>query len=143
MVRPLDAVLAKFVTDFLTMFVVGVLLFAGIILYYALPVNLDLAAASTASCSWGCSGSGIGTLNCVLFGFWPTWTNIWNVLTKPLFIISGMFYTFESLPPQAQAILWYNPLVHAVGLMRAGFYGGYDAAYVSPLYVLASRAAAS
>ena len=58
------------------------------------------------------------------------------MLTKPLFIISGMFYTFESLPPQAQAVLWYNPLLHAVGLMRSGFYGGYDAYYVSPGYVL-------
>ena len=66
----------------------------------------------------GLLGLGVGTLNCVIFGFWPTWRNIWNVLTKPLFIISGMFYTFESLPPQAQAVLWYNPLIHAVGLIR-------------------------
>ena len=40
------------------------------------------------------------------------------------------------MPPQAQAVLWYNPLIHAVGLTRAGLYSGYDAHYVSPLYVL-------
>ena len=54
----------------------------------------------------GLLGLGFGTLNCVLFGFLPTWRNIWNVLTKPLFLMSGMFYTFESLPQRAQAILW-------------------------------------
>ena len=59
------------------------------------------------------------------------------MLTKPLFIVSGMFYTFESLPPEAQAVLWYNPLIHAIGLMRSGFYAGYNAGYVAPLYVLA------
>jgi capsular polysaccharide transport system permease protein len=135
-VRPLDAVLAKFLTSFLTLLVVGLLLYAGIIGYYALPVSLNPAAVFNGFLLMGLLGLGIGTLNCVLIGFWPTWRNIWNVLTKPLFIISGMFYTFESLPPQAQAVLWYNPLLHAVGLMRSGFYGGYDAYYVSPGYVL-------
>lgn len=135
-VRPLDAVLAKFITDFLTMFVVGVLLFTGIILHQDLPVHVDAAAVFDGFLMMGLLGLGIGTLNCVLFGFWPTWRNIWNVLTKPLFILSGMFYTFESLPPEAQAIMWYNPLIHCIGLVRDGFYGGYEALYVTPLYVL-------
>ena len=43
-VRPLDAVFAKFTTGFLTMFIVGLLLYVGLIRYYELPVNLDLAA---------------------------------------------------------------------------------------------------
>ena len=60
----------------------------------------------------------------MIHGFWPTWRHIWNVLTKPLFFISGMFYTFESLPEKAQAVLWYNPLIHGVGLMRGGLYLG-------------------
>ena len=127
---------AKFVTDFLTMFVVGVLLYTGIILYYDLPVTLDLAAIFNGFLLMGLLGLGFGTLNCVIYGFWPTWRHVWNVLTKPLFIVSGMFYTFESLPPEAQAMLWYNPLIHAIGLMRSGFYAGYNAGYVAPLYVL-------
>ena len=115
MVRRSTRCSAKFITDFLTMFVVGVLLSTGIILFYALPVTLDLAAVFNGFLLMGLLGLGVGTLNCVLFGFLPTWRNIWNVLTKPLFIISGIFFIFESLPPQAQAILWYNPLVHGVG----------------------------
>ena len=135
-VRPLDAVLAKFITDLLTMFVVGVVLYTGIIRYYALPVTLDLAAIFNGFLLMGLLGLGFGTLNCVIFRFWPTWRQFWSVLTKPLFVISCMFYTFESLPTQAQAVMWYNPLNHAVGLMRSGFYSGYEPLYVSPLYVL-------
>ena len=135
-VRPLDAVLAKFITDFLTLLVVGVLLCGGIIVYYRLPVNLDIASIFNGFLLMGLLGLGIGTLNCALYRFWPTWKHIWNVLTKPLFIISGMFFTFESLPVQAQAVLWYNPLIHAIGLLRSGFYPGYEAAYVTPLYPL-------
>jgi capsular polysaccharide transport system permease protein len=135
-VRPLDAVLAKFITDFMTMFIIGVVFYTGIILYFGLAVTLDLVAIFNGFLLMGLLGLGLGTLNCVLYGFWPTWRHIWNVLTKPLFIISGMFYTFETLPPQAQAILWYNPIIHVIGLIRSGFYPGYDAAYVAPLYVL-------
>jgi capsular polysaccharide transport system permease protein len=135
-VRPLDAVLAKFLTDFLTMFVIGVLLYSGIFLYYRLPLNLDVVAIFNGFLLMGLIGLGFGTLNCVIHGFWPTWRHIWNVLTKPLFILSGMFYLFESLPPQAQAILWYNPLFHSVGMMRSGFYSGYEPTFVSPLYVI-------
>jgi capsular polysaccharide transport system permease protein len=135
-VRPLDAVLSKFVTEFLTLFVVGLLLYTGIFIHYRLPVTLDLAAIFNGFLLMGLLGLGIGTLNCVLFRFWPTWRHIWSVLTKPLFIISGMFFTFESLPAAGQAVLWYNPLVHAIGMIRSGFYTGYEAAYVTPLYPL-------
>jgi capsular polysaccharide transport system permease protein len=135
-VRPLDAVLAKFITDFLTMFIIGVLLYTGIIRYYALPVALDLVAIFNGFLLMGLLGLGFGTLNCVIFRFWPTWRHIWSMLTKPLFVISCMFYTFESLPAQVQAVMWYNPLNHPIGLMRSGFYSGYEPLYVSPLYVL-------
>ena len=138
-VRPLDAVFAKFITDFLTLFIVGVLLYVGLIRYYALPVNLDLAAIFNGFLMMGLLGLGIGTLNCVLFGFWPTWRNIWNVLTKPLFILSGMFYIFETMPPRLQEILWYNPLIHCIGLLRSGFYAGYHPLYVESALRAGSR----
>jgi capsular polysaccharide transport system permease protein len=135
-VTPLDAVFGKFVLEFLTAFVVGVLLFAGIILWFNLPVSLSPGAAFVGFTMAGLLGLGVGTLNCVLFGFFPTWRHVWNVLTRPLFLVSGLFYTFESLPANLQAVLWYNPLIHVVGRMRSGFYGSYEAAYVVEAYPL-------
>lgn len=135
-VTALDTVFAKLVLEVLTMVVVGVLLFTGIILIFAPDIRLDPAAMVSSVGLAAMLGLGIGTLNCVLFGFFPTWKNFWAVLTRPLFIMSAMFYLFESLPVRVQAVLWYNPLVHIVGLMRSGFYGTYDADYASPLYVL-------
>jgi len=41
------------------------------------------------------------------------------------------------MPGFVRDVLWWNPLIHIVGLMRAGFYPVYDAAHVSPGYVLA------
>ena len=81
-------------------------------------------------------GLGVGTVNAVLFGFLPTWRQIWNVISRPLFLISGVFFTFDSMAPDLQAILWWNPLIHAVGEFRSGFYPTYEAEYASALYAL-------
>ncbi len=135
-VTPLDTVFSKFILDVLTMFMVAVLLYSGVILFYGLEVDFDAGSAALAFILAALLGLGLGTLNCVLFGFFPTWKNVWGVLTRPLFLMSGMFYTFQSLPVVLQDVLWWNPLIHVVGLMRAAFYSGYEAEYASPLYVL-------
>jgi capsular polysaccharide transport system permease protein len=135
-VTALDAVLAKVVLNFLTVFLVGALLAAGVVIGFDLHVNLDLAAVLAAFALAALLGLGVGTLNCVLFGFFPTWKNVWGVLTRPLFILSSIFYTYESVPRAFQELLWWNPLVHVVALMRRGFYGAYDPAFVSYPYVV-------
>ena len=114
---------------------VALLLFAGIILFDDVAVNFEPIRVVRAFAMAAALGLGVGTLNCVLFGFFPTWKNIWGVLTRPLFLVSGIFFTFNSAPPAMQAVLWYNPLSQIIGELRAGFYGAYRADYVSDLYV--------
>ena len=58
------------------------------------------------------------------------------VVLGPLFLVSGIFYTYDSVPPAFQRVLIWNPLVHIIGVMRSGFYGTYDTHYVSYTYVL-------
>jgi capsular polysaccharide transport system permease protein len=135
-VTPLDAILAKAALSFVTLLMVAVLLFSGIILVLGVHVNLELGPAALAFTLAALVGIGVGTLNCVLFGFFPTWKNVWGVLTRPLFIVSGIFFTFESVPPSFQAVLWWNPMVHVIAVMRTGFYGAYEPHFVSLPYVL-------
>jgi capsular polysaccharide transport system permease protein len=135
-VNVLDAVFAKFVLNFMTVFLVAVAMMGGIMLVLRPHVNLELGAVALAFSLAALLGLGLGTVNCVLFGLFPTWKNIWGVLTRPLFILSTVIYLFESVPPRFQAILWWNPLVHVIALMRAGFFGAYDPQFVSVPYVL-------
>jgi capsular polysaccharide transport system permease protein len=55
---------------------------------------------------------------------------------RPMFLISGVFLLFETVPEPYSNWLWYNPLIHVIGLARRGFYDTYDATYVSQAYVL-------
>lgn len=135
-VSALDAVIAKFLLTFITNFLVAVLLIGGIILVTGAYVVFDWARIVAAFVLVSLLGLGVGTINCVLFGFFPTWKNIWSVLTRPLFIISGVFYIFESIPSAFQSVVWYNPILQCIGLMRSGFFGTYHADYVSVLYIL-------
>jgi capsular polysaccharide transport system permease protein len=46
-----------------------------------------------------------------------------------------VIFLYDEMPGSAQDILWYNPLVHIIGMMRRGFYGQYDAAFADSGYV--------
>lgn len=135
-VTPLDAVIARFILSILTLVVVMVFVFVGISVLTESSGSFDFGQILLAVSLAALLGLGIGTLNCVLFSFFPVWQRVWTVINRPLFLISGVFFTFESMPAAIQSILWFNPLIHVVGIMRKGFYASYDGAYISHLYVL-------
>ena len=83
---------------FITMLIVGVLLTGGIMIFYRLPVTLDPLSALTGFTLVGLLGLGVGTINCVLFGLFPTWRQHLDVVTGRSSSISGMIFIVESLP---------------------------------------------
>lgn len=135
-VTPLDTVIARFCLQALTGLAVAVVVFSGILIFTPgqveirpLPLLQGFALAATLGLSLG------------LFNVWATavsktWELIWSLVSRPLLLISCVFYTFWSVPQLARDVLWFNPLIHAVGYVRAGFYPAYDAAHVTPGYVV-------
>ena len=131
-----DAVLARFVLNTLTDILVMLILFTGLIIGFDLHVDIRILPILQAISLVALLSLGLGLVNCVLFGIFPIWMHIWSIINKPMFIISGIFFLYDDLPDAAQPLLWYNPLIHIVGLMRKGFYSTYEAQYVSATYVL-------
>lgn len=136
----LDALLARFVVNTVTQVMVGYLVFGGILTVYETrtlpdPTQIAYSFALTALLALG-----IGTLNAYLIARFAVWQVVWSILTRPLFLISGIFFLFHAIPQPAQDFVWFNPLIHVVGVMRAAFYPTYDAGYVSGSYILAVAA---
>lgn len=129
-----DAVLARFVLNLLTGLLATVVVGVGILVLIDVRVQLDPGPIVLSLALATLVGLGVGALNCALFGLFPVWVQVWSILTRPLFLASGLFFIYDDLPPVAQNILWYNPLIHVVGLMRTGFYPTYMGAYISPVY---------
>ena len=100
-------------------------------------MRLDPVALLGAFALAGLLGLGVGLVNTTLFALSKGWELAYGVISRPLFLVSAVFFSFASLPAAAREVLWWNPLIHLVGLMRAGFYPVYDDSHVSALYVLA------
>jgi capsular polysaccharide transport system permease protein len=134
-VTALDTVIARFVMDVLTYVMVSVILFPIIIWMDDAVMNISLVPIVIGMLMAALLGLGIGCVNAVAFSFLPTWRNVWSVLRRPLFIISGILFTFDMVPSVLRDWLWYNPLIHMIGQMRMGFYSSYNGAYISWAYV--------
>tara|TARA_R100000935_G_scaffold36216_1_gene57173 strand:- start:4509 stop:5423 length:915 start_codon:yes stop_codon:yes gene_type:complete len=130
----MDAILARFILTVLTQVTVFCIVVGGIMMLYdtrshfqLIPVMQGLGMAATV-------GLGIGLLNCLLSGLFPVWTTIFGILSRPLFLASGVLFLLDSMPRGVQDVLWWNPLVHIIGLVRRGFFPTYDASFVSMYY---------
>ena len=131
-----DAILARFLLNVLTSFTVALILYTAILLYAGTTGMLDFGPILLGGTLSALFGLGVGSVNCVLGGLYPIWFMAWGIITRPLMIASGVLFLYTDLPPTAQAVLWYNPLIHIVGLVRTGFYSMYHAEYISVTYVL-------
>lgn len=133
----MDAIIARFILNYLTQLLVSYLLFAAILLLYETRTTLEMGRIAMAYAMVGSLGFGIGVLNCFLMSQFRVWQQVWSILMRPMFIISGIFFMYETIPEPIRSYLWYNPLMHVAGEMRAAFYVSYGGDYVSPGYVFA------
>lgn len=132
-----DALIARACLNALTQITVFASVFFGLILVLAPSVQLDLPALGQALGAAIALGLGLGTLNCFLISRFPVWQRVWSILNRPLFLMSCIVFTFETVPDLFRPILWFNPLVHLSGAMRQAVYFGYAGQYVSLGYVWA------
>ena len=135
-VTPFDTILARFLLQALTGLAVAVVIFTVILAVFADQIALAIGPLLCAFALAALLGLGIGTFNAVAFQLSKTWELAWGLISRPMFLISCVFFSFRSLPEFVQDILWFNPIVHLVGYMRAGFYPVYDATHLAAPYVV-------
>lgn len=133
----IDAIISRSVLALMTQIVVFYVVISGILVIYDPHVTIEAQMVALSLAMAAVLGGGVGVLNCLLISVFPVWQRVWNILHRPMFIISGIFFIFESIPEPYRSILWFNPLVHIIGIMRKAFYPTYDANYASPAYVFA------
>ena len=132
----LDAIIARFLLTLITQLLVAHLVFGGTMIFFEGWMNFDMLRVMTGLILAAFLGLGIGVLNSVIYMRFPVWQQVWSVLTRPLFLLSCAMILYEGIPQPYQDWLWWNPLIHAIGMVRTGFYTTYDGYYVSPLYAL-------
>lgn len=81
-------------------------------------------------------GFGFGATNSIIASLWDSWRHVVKIITRPLFIISAVFYVPSYMPPQIVAVLKWNPVLHAIEWMRNGYYPNYDSRVLDKSYIL-------
>jgi capsular polysaccharide transport system permease protein len=131
----IDSIFARFLLSFLTHTLTFYIIIIAILLIEDTRAILQFQYIFSAFLMASCFSIGIGLVNCFLFEIFPSWLQIWSVINRPMFILSCIFFTPESVPEPFRGYLLFNPLVHISSEMRRGFYPYYDGVHISHLYV--------
>jgi capsular polysaccharide transport system permease protein len=135
-VRPLDLVIARAALEFVTSLVVMTLVLGGVMLWTGDTKivsiletlgGVTLAAGLGASFGLVCCGLSVYSTNVELM--MPT-------VLRPLMWFSAVFHSVDTLPNAYRHVLLYNPLVHAIEMVRDGWFPGYNARSIDPWYPL-------
>lgn len=129
-----DALASRLALNALTQLLVMGIVIGGICAWYDLAPILDWGAIVLALAMALALAVGVGTVNCFLFARLPVWRQVWGIVSRPLFLVSGVLYVPEVVPAQWRGWLMWNPAIHVTSEMRRGFYPTYDAVHVRPLY---------
>ncbi|MEM9972603.1 MAG: ABC transporter permease [Pseudomonadota bacterium] len=132
-----DALIARWALNVVTHVAVFALILCGIEAIYVTGALYRLDVIVSALAMATALAFGIGTLNAALIAFVPVWERVWQIGTRPLFVISGIFFLMEILPAELRSAAWWNPLIHVTAEMRHGTYANYEAGFVSAPYVYA------
>lgn len=134
-VAPIDTVAARYVLQIVTTTIVAIGVLGYIVLTLRHPVAIHLPPLLEAMAAASLIALGGGLANTVLFTMYPIYEKLFAIVTRPLFLVSGVFYLPDSLPGFAKDVILFNPLAHIVMQFRTGFYPQYRAVGYDGFYV--------
>ncbi|WP_299474016.1 ABC transporter permease [uncultured Paracoccus sp.] len=124
-----DVLISKFIMATITQAAISALVLAFILYFYQPDTTFHIVQILQSFIVAALMGFGFGVMNCAVKTKLPLWEMLWNFVSKPLLLVSGVIILVESLPrPYSEWLLW-NPLVHITGRMREAFYVDYVGSY--------------
>lgn len=136
-VAPIDTIVSRYILQAGTTAVVSICVLGVILLTVDQAVYLNWPAILEAVFAATLLALGVGIFNNVASLRFPLYEQIFNIVNRPLFLVSGVFFLPDALPGPIRDIVLYNPLVHVVMLFRKGFYPEYRADEMDLFYLYA------
>lgn len=134
-VAPIDTVVARFILQVLTTTLVAVIVLGTIVATMRVETSLHWPAILEAGAMACLFGLGVAMINAVLFLKYPLYEQVFNIVNRPLFLISGVFFLPDSIPAPYRELVLINPLVHIIMSFRQGFYPEYRAIGLDMTYL--------
>jgi capsular polysaccharide transport system permease protein len=135
-VMPIDLIIARALLEHATTVVVFALLLSGLALggsEIRIPSFLNIGAAMACITVFG---TGLGMVNAAVMRFLPSYDQIFSAAMRPLYFVSGVFFTANALPHAIRDWMLLNPVLHLIEWVRSGFFEGFDSAHLDRGYAL-------
>jgi capsular polysaccharide transport system permease protein len=135
-VQPIDLVWARAALETATLTAVfGIIMGLLALFEQRVPAVDDLLKTLFGLFLAAALGTSLGLVLCMLGVLSTMVERLRGPLMRPLFWTSGIFYTIDDLPESAREWLAYNPVLHAVELVRDGWFIDYTSPVASPAYI--------
>ena len=134
-VTTFDVITARGLLEILvTFFVLGFLLYMAHLAGFEVRVERPLGVLM--ACGLLCVlGLGLGFLFASLEPLVPSVKQLAaQVMSRPLYFSSGLFFTADTVPAAIREYLLYNPILHMIELVRGEFFYEFETAYGSWTY---------
>lgn len=116
------------------------IIFGGIIVLFGAPLPVStINLIVSLGLAW-LLGSGMGRFIAAIGLISDSFARSVPLLLRPLFWLSGIFYTATELPSEMQDLLWYSPLLHITELTREAYFLGYESPVADLWYPIAVAA---
>jgi capsular polysaccharide transport system permease protein len=134
-VQPISSVIAIAIFQFLVkVFVVALLAVVCYLMRFEIKVADAISIIIIFMQVWLISAS-LGVLFAIAASFIPEISKIQSLAMRPMFFISGAFFSLQDIPQEYWHYLDWNPFLHAVELTRYAAYPSYGNAGVSDFYL--------
>jgi capsular polysaccharide transport system permease protein len=124
-IKPMDTFVARAMLDaFLAVVIFALILFGmawvGLDVPFRDPFGVALMMAILVL-----MGLGLGMIFCVATHYFPEGKTFVRIAFLPLYFVSGVIFPITMVPQEFLPYLLWNPLLHAVELIRAAFFDQY------------------
>lgn len=135
-IQPLDLVMARVVLESVTLLLVFAVIVATAASFDGTwPVVADWLEFVLGFLAAGALGGSLGLVLVALGVFFPVVERLYGPVLRPLFWVSGIFFTANGLPAAARHAMLLNPVLHIVEFVRGGWFVEYEPEYASASYV--------
>ncbi|MBY6186845.1 ABC transporter permease [Marinobacter hydrocarbonoclasticus] len=134
-VQPISSWLAVGLFEFLVKLAVLIVIWA-LMYFLQIEVQVDDGLMLLANIlAVGIMAMSLGLMMTLLHCYIPETEKILGLATRPMFFISGVFFSLQDVPSEYWVFLNWNPVLHAIELSRQATHSNFGAAGVSAAYL--------
>ncbi|MGR5277460.1 ABC transporter permease [Vibrio rotiferianus] len=130
-VTPFDVLIGRALLEAVTMLVVFALIIVSEQLMGKVLSIYDLFHVLMGLLVLIMFSTGVGMVNSAIRIYIDSWDKLFSALNRPLYFLSGIFFTAASLPPKAREYLQWNPIFQCIEWVRSGFFTTYQNTYIN------------